>query len=97
MGFVKEVNCIFCSNNTETGGHIFWGLSIGNGRLGRLGACWMSIQKSHMEGMDFREILEGIIHPCCKEDVCLLVVLAKKIWMKRNVAVHGGVFSHQIV
>jgi hypothetical protein len=23
-GVVKEVNCIFCSNNTKTGGHILW-------------------------------------------------------------------------
>jgi hypothetical protein len=55
----------------------------------------MSIQKSHMEGMNFQEILEGLIYRCCKEDVYLFAVLAKKIWLRHNVTMHGGLFSHQ--
>jgi hypothetical protein len=53
----------------------------------------MKIQKCSFTGPSFRQVVIGKMQKCETEDVVLFVGLAKRIWMRRNDLVHGGLFA----
>ena len=53
------------------------------------------IQKSSFVGPDFMQVVEGVFSKCTNEEVEQFVGIARRIWMRRNETLHGGVgFVH---
>ncbi|XP_059429127.1 uncharacterized protein LOC132162934 [Corylus avellana] len=46
------------------------------------------------EGMSFRQIVESVFNKCGKDEVRLFAGTARRIWLRRNDYVHGGLFTH---
>jgi hypothetical protein len=42
----------------------------------------------------FREVVETLMARCSREELEKVLILAKKIWARRNEVVHGGEFKH---
>jgi ribonuclease HI len=91
-GIVQDSSCPLCYQATETVGHILWECPSSRDVWGS--SSRRPIQKAQVDGVCFREIFEGILSRFCLADVCLVAVLSKKIWMRRNSVVHGGIFAH---
>ncbi|XP_059429074.1 uncharacterized protein LOC132162872 [Corylus avellana] len=54
----------------------------------------IKIQKGSFSGPEFMQAVEGIFSACTKEDIVQFVGLVRRIWLRRNDVLHGGVFSH---
>jgi hypothetical protein len=57
-------------------------------------ACDRRIQKSQGCYGFFMEVLETVSGRCTRDEINLFVVIAKKIWARRNSMLHGGLFLH---
>jgi ribonuclease HI len=83
--------CPLCGLVTETSFHVLWDCSSARDVWSM---CERKIQKSHFDGPNFMEVVEGIFKKCEEEEINLFVGLARKIWFRRNEVVHGGSFTH---
>ena len=52
------------------------------------------MQKSHFQELDFFRIAEGMERRCTIEEFQSFVVVARRIWLRRNKLIHEGIFSH---
>jgi hypothetical protein len=82
--------CPICGLTEETAFHTLWQCPAAMD-VWSLGS--MKIQKCSFTGPSFRQVVIGIMQKCETEDVVLFVGLAKRIWMRRNDLVHGGLFA----
>lgn len=90
-GIVQESWCLFCCSEFETIKHILWDCPSATDVWG---ACGRKVQKSTGEGNFFIDVMEGMMERCTIEELELHAVIARKIWLRRNTVVYGGVFSH---
>jgi hypothetical protein len=58
------------------------------------GGCKGKLQNCGMEGRDFLQIFKEVYQRCDKDDVELFAVVSRRIWLRRNGAVHGESFTH---
>jgi hypothetical protein len=54
----------------------------------------MKFQKSFFEGPAFLQVAEGMMSRCDAREFQLFVGIARRLWLRRNEVIHGGVFSH---
>lgn len=80
--------CLLCHREEETIAHILWECPSS---MDVLGVCGRSLQKCNVVGLEFHDVLEGIMACCKSEDVLLFGVVAKRIWARRNEVLHGGI------
>ena len=52
------------------------------------------MRKSHFQELDFFRIDEGMERRCTVEEFQSFVVVARRIWLRRNTLIHEGTFSH---
>jgi hypothetical protein len=52
------------------------------------------MQKSSYGGREFPQIFEDMLRRLTNEDLEMFAVVTRKIWLRRNELVHGGVFAH---
>jgi hypothetical protein len=88
---ITDPSCPLCDSAVESGFHILWQCpaamdvwSLGNTKL----------QKSCFIGPDFIQVVQGVFKKCNQDELVQFVGLARRIWLRRNEVVHGGVFSH---
>jgi hypothetical protein len=88
---VQEDICMFCLKEAETVGHILWECPSASNVWG---LCGRGIQKLQGNMGSFMEVVETIMARCSREELEKVLILAKKIWARRNEVVHGGEFKH---
>jgi hypothetical protein len=54
----------------------------------------ISLQKSPSIGLNFIQLFEYVLTRCATQEVQLFVVMAMRIWLRRNDVVHRGFFTH---
>jgi hypothetical protein len=52
------------------------------------------LQKSCFIGPGFIQVIQGVFKKCNQDELVQFVGLVRRIWLRRNEVVHGGVFSH---
>jgi hypothetical protein len=88
---ITDPSCPICMKETETTFHALWQCSS---------ACdvWAAggrvFQKSHFEGPEFIQVVEGMFDRCDQTEFALFVGITRRIWFRRNEVIHGGYFSH---
>jgi hypothetical protein len=88
---ITDFICPFCEQEMETCSHILWQCPPARD-VWSMGP--LKIQKSTLPGPDFMQIVEGIFGACSEEETVQVVGLVRRIWLRRNEALHGGVFTH---
>jgi hypothetical protein len=72
-------------------GHVLWECPA---TIDVWGACGKGLQKRHERAGSFREIFQTLMERCTKDELAISVLVAKKIWARRNRVIHGGDFQH---
>jgi hypothetical protein len=87
---LQDPSCPIYGLEPETILHILWQCqssrdvwSLGN----------RSVQKSSTYGESFREVLEDLFQKCSPSDMVQVAGLIRRIWLRRNEVVFGGIMS----
>jgi ribonuclease HI len=88
---VSEPLCPICGRETETVFHILWDCPSARDVWGASERCF---QKCSFTGPNFIQVAEGILSRWGSDALAAFIILARKIWFRRNSVVHGGLFSH---
>jgi hypothetical protein len=56
--------------------------------------CGRKIQKRSIEHKEFVAIVETLLQELDNNEVAFVVTVAQRLWLRRNVVVHGGTLSH---
>lgn len=91
MKVISEPSSPVCGLETETAFYILWDCPSARDVWG---ASEKLFQKCSFTGSDFIQVAEGILTRCGREALISFIILARKIWFRRNSVVHGGCFSH---
>jgi ribonuclease HI len=83
--------CQFCWQEKETIVHALWECPASQDVWG---ASERAIQKCRTVGSDFMGLIGELVEKLGREDLFLFAVTTREIWRRRNVVLHGGVFSH---
>jgi ribonuclease HI len=83
--------CPICEVEVETTCHILWGCRSASDVWG---VCPRKIQKCSSSGFDFAQIIDELLHKLDQEDFELLATVARRIWLRRNSVVFGGVLQN---
>ena len=51
-----------------------------------------ALQKNTVEGTSFRGVVEAILVNCSLEDMIFFAGVARRLWLRCNDVVHGGMF-----
>ncbi|XP_059431505.1 uncharacterized protein LOC132165008 [Corylus avellana] len=88
---ISDPLCPVCGLEVETGFHILW-------QCASAMDVWAMghkiFQKSYFAGPEFLQVVTSLFESCSQEVLCQFVGLARRIWLRRNELVHGGLFSH---
>jgi hypothetical protein len=57
-----------------------------------LGRSSNQVTEKYLLRGEFSQIFSGVISRCEKEEVELFSIIARRLWHRRNVVVHGGEF-----
>jgi ribonuclease HI len=88
---IDDAGCPICGREDETISHILWSCPSAQDVWS---AASVIFQKSHFEESSFLRIAEGMLKRCSVNEFQFFVVLARRIWLRRNALIHEGVFSH---
>jgi hypothetical protein len=88
---MKDELCLFCNKESETTADVLWQYCPAATDV--WGASELTFQKSTNMAVDFAEIFEYMLHRCSRDELDLFAIIARSIWKRRNVVVHGGVFQ----
>jgi hypothetical protein len=88
---ITDDTCFLCQNMQETTTHALWGCPASTDVWG---ASIRTFQKYGAVEVSFRDLFEGMMKRCSREEMELFAVLAKNIWTRRNHVLHGGEFHH---
>lgn len=87
---IDDPACPICGLEVETAFHIFW-------QCPSAMDVWCEgerkFQKSSFSGPEFVQVVEGMFNLCDMEEMRMFVGIARRIWLRRNEVVHGGLFS----
>jgi hypothetical protein len=87
---IDDPLCPICGLEEETVFHILWQCSSA---MDVWSEGVRKFQKSAHGGPNFLQVVEDMFSTCDEEEMRLFVGLARRIWLRRNESVHGGVFS----
>jgi hypothetical protein len=90
-GVCEDKMCPICVQEEEIVAHVSWGCPAANDVWG--GAS-RKLQKCDCDKKDFAQIFSEIASKCDKDEVELFAVLARRLWLRRNDVVHGGILTH---
>jgi len=88
---VEDPKCPCCTLEEETTFHVLWSCPAARDVWG---SHLSAFQKCYCEGESFRALVEYCFGKMNKEDLELLAVLARRIWLRRNSLVFEGIFAH---
>jgi hypothetical protein len=86
--------CPICALEEETSFHILW--SCPSARDVWSGSI-KKFQKSSLDGPTFRGVVEEMFRMCDGDELHLFVSIARRVWLRRNEVIHGGLFTHPTV
>jgi hypothetical protein len=52
------------------------------------------MQKCRVDGDSFSEVFFFMADRCDKDEMDRIAIIARKIWLRRNEVIHGGLFTH---
>jgi hypothetical protein len=85
--------CPICKREEETIVHMLWSCPAARDVWG----CGpIKVQKSGITGDDFFEVFRLMVEQYDNDKLDLIAVIARKIWFRRNVVIHRGLFSHPL-
>lgn len=90
-GVCEEKICPICLQEDETVLHVTWECPAATDVWG---GSTIKLQKWRTGGENFLQLFSEMISRCDKEDVELFATTARKLWVRRNMVVHGGNFNH---
>jgi hypothetical protein len=90
-GIVNDDLCQFCYLERETVLHVIWECPVAHDVWG---VSEQVFQKRRTLGSDFMELVGELADTLSRSDLFLFVVTTREIWQRRNVVLHGGVFTH---
>jgi ribonuclease HI len=88
---VEAKSCPCCTLEEETTFHALWSCPAARDVWESHLSCF---QKCYCEGATFKSLVEHCMGKMSKEDLELLAVLARRIWLRRNTLVFEGTFVH---
>jgi ribonuclease HI len=83
--------CQICCQEKETVFHVLWECPAAQDVWG---ASERVFQKRKTLGTDFMVLVGDLADTLSRGELFLFAVTAKEIWRRRNVVLHGGVFTH---
>jgi hypothetical protein len=51
-------------------------------------------QKNTFTSSGFKQVVEGLFNKCTQKEMVQFTGLARRIWLRRNDLIHGGILSH---
>jgi hypothetical protein len=88
---VDDCSCPCCGSEEETTIHAVWSCPAAQDVWGEKFSCF---QKCNTHLSSFVHLLEYSLQRFSKDQVELLAVVARKVWLRRNSLVFEGVFRH---
>jgi hypothetical protein len=88
---VRDPNCPICAREPKLVLHILW---LCPSTQDVWGCCPMRLQKTCATGTYFNSIWEVMQERCREEELSLMAILARNIWLHRNTVIHEEVFKH---
>jgi ribonuclease HI len=88
---IDDASCPICRMEEETAIHILWQCPSAKD-VWSMGP--KAMQKSTDEGRHFKGVVEAAMVKYSLEDMAFFAGVARRIWLRRNEVVHGGVFTH---
>jgi ribonuclease HI len=90
-GVITDTLCPICAMDEETVLHVLWSCPAS---VDVWGAGPRRLQKIGGVGICFSELFDDICRRCDISELELFAVTARRIWLRRNSAIHGEQFSH---
>jgi ribonuclease HI len=90
-GVLRDTSCPICGLEEETVLHIIWSYPSSRDVWG---GGPIKLQKCGGTGICFPSVFGAILGKCNAEEIKLFVVLARRIWLRRNSVIHGECFTH---
>jgi ribonuclease HI len=88
---VEDNLCLYCKREAETVIHAIWSCSAAQDVRGNAGSRF---QKCSSASLSFAVLLDEFMYRFSKEEVELLIVIARRIWLRRNTLIFEGIFRH---
>ena len=88
---IDDPVCSFCMTEVESTFHILWQCPSARDVWS---AGSVKFQKSVFSGPDFLQVAEGMLGKCDTMEFQLFVGISRRLWLRRNEAVHGGSFQY---
>jgi ribonuclease HI len=88
---IRDPLCPLCGRDRESVFHILWQCPSAMD-VWTMGC--RKIHKSFFPGTDFLQVVEGVFTKCDMDEQIHFATLARRIWLRRNEVVHGGVLTH---
>ena len=89
----KSPKCPICEIEDEMAAHILWNYPSA---VDVWSAGERIFQKSSFRNMHFIPIVEKIFDMCDCEEVCQVLGIARRLWLRRNEVLHEGLFPHPV-
>jgi hypothetical protein len=83
--------CPICGYMVEYGFHTLWQCLAAQDAWD---TSLVKFQKSHFPRPVFLQVVDGLFLKYTTEEMALIMGLARRIWLRRNDVLHGGVFAH---
>ena len=84
---IDDPLCPLCLQEEETTGHILWSCPSAQDVWME---CSRKLQKFPSNADDFLNILASFMGKLDEEEVQLYAVVARLLWLRRNIVIHGG-------
>jgi hypothetical protein len=81
--------CTICGLETETVGHILWSCPSARDVWTE---CAIRIQKCTSDDSDFMELLTKMLNRLDGDEMAMVAVVARQLWLRRNTVAFGGDF-----
>lgn len=89
---VTEIKlCPCCNIEEEDTLHALWSCPAAKDVWGCSHSCF---QKLYCEGTNFSMLVEFCMGKLCKDELDLMAVISRRIWLRRNAMVFEGKFAH---
>ncbi|XP_059436152.1 uncharacterized protein LOC132169081 [Corylus avellana] len=85
----EDSYCPVCERAEETIYHALWECPAARD-VWSVGC--IKFQKSHFEGPSFLQVVEGMLKSWDQMEFAQFANIARRIWLRRNELIHGGVF-----
>jgi hypothetical protein len=85
------MKCPYCEFEDETIIHALWECPAAHDVWGGKAFCF---HKCSCAAFDFKALFEYVLHKFNNEQIALMAVISRRIWLRHNLWVFEGIFAH---